>query len=388
MQAQDEDDKKDKEYLEDPYTDNEPERLAEVGIIGLGPFRWGDGHGTSDIDESLGGAWIRWVETEHFRIGSSLGEYVIDKNSKREKAKLKEELKSLGKILDKVRSKTRRLDPWLRLHLFVQRAESLYVEFEQLLGVTEEDFPTGPGQLKDGIYMGEGPYLGMQKKFNLLFTQKESALGRYRSGFLGSSGSQPIRHMFPVEGVLMFGVAAETEGMAADTSLHCSMVYCLTMNLMNGYRYYRHQLPDWMVTGFAHMKAREVDETRNYFTQDRLFDEDDKNIWDWEPKVRARVKHEYFPKFEEVMLFPAPQDMKYTEHMMSWSRVSFLLDKDPKGFRIWMDIMKAPFDFTTPITDEKMAERQIEALEKGWGLTPEVFDQKWAEWVLKNYRKD
>jgi len=387
LSAQKGKDDKDKEYLEDPYTENDEDALLEAGIVNTGRFHWADGHGTGDVDESLGGANIVWVETKHFRYGFALPEYIIDKGSKSEKTKIKEELKRLDEFLPNVKVKAKKLDPWLRLHMYTMRAEDLYENISEIIGVTDDDFPTGPGQMKNDRYMGEGPYLGMKGKFNLMFTEKESSLGRYRSGFLGNEGSKPIRHMFPRDGVLLFAVAAENEGMASDTTMHCLFVYSVTMNLLNGYRYYRHALPEWMVVGLAHWQARQVDEKRNYFTMDRLFSEDDKNIWNWGPKIRARVGHDYYPDFNKVASFADPENMKYSEHMMAWSRVDFLMYTNPEGFKTWIDIMKEPFKDGVVITDEMMMERQIDALQQAWDFTPEKFDEAWAAWALKHYPK-
>jgi len=376
-----------KKYLEDPYTENEEAALLKAGYVANGRFHWADGHSTADIDESLGGANIVWVETAHFRYGFALPLYVVNKSSKLEKEKIKAELLRLNKILPNISLKAKTLDPWLRLHLYAMRAEDLYAEISNILGVTESDFPTGPGQLKNGVYMGEGPYLGMGAKFNLMFMGKESSLGRYRSGFLRNDGSEPIRHMFPRDGVLLFAVAAENDGMSSDTTMHCLFVYSLTMNLLNGYRYYRHALPEWMVVGMAHWQARRIDEKRNYFTRDRVFSEDDKNIWNWGPKIRARIQHEVAPSFEKVAVFKDPENMQYSEHMMAWSRVDFLMNNRPDGFKTWIHLMKEPFEDGVTITPEMMMERQVDALQKAWGMTPEEFDTQWAAWALDFYPK-
>ncbi|MCH8311153.1 MAG: hypothetical protein IIB17_11750, partial [Chloroflexi bacterium] len=272
---------------------------------------------TADIDEALGGARIRWVETAHFRIGSSPGEYTIDTGSRTEKAKIKQELKRLKQRLPDIPTKARKLDPWLRLHLYAMRAEDIYLEISELLGVDDGSFPAVPGQTMDGRYMGEGPYLGMKSKFTLLFFDKESSLGRYRSAFMGGEGDQPIRYLFPRDGTLLFGIATENDGMASDTSMHCLFVYSMTMNLLNGYRSYRHSLPSWLNSGIGHWYARRIDPTRNYFTQDRVFSSDDKNIWHWGPKVRARVGHDYYPTFVQLMDFPDIMSMKYIEPMFA-----------------------------------------------------------------------
>lgn len=377
----------DKEWLEDPYSENDETVLAAAGIVDIGRFHWADNHSTNDIDEAIGGARIRWIETAHFRIGSSLGPYTIDKGNKTEKENIKKEILRLRERLPKVPKKVKKLDPWLRLHLYAMRAEDLYAEVSDLLGVTDESFPISPGLSVNGEYMGEGAYLGMKSKYTLLFMQQESSLGRYRKSFMNAEGDKPIRYMFPQDGTLLFGVAAENDGMASDTTMHCLFVYSLSMNLLNGYRYYRHALPDWVNTGVGHWFARQIDPKKNYFTQDRLFSGDDKNIWNWPPKVRARIGHDYYPGFVKLMVFPQPEEMKYNEHMMAWARVDFLMQTKREGFAKWFKMLKEPFPSGEYPSAEDMVNMQNEALMEAFGLDGTSYDADWAKWCEKNYPK-
>jgi len=377
----------DKEWLEDPYSENDKDILAAAGIVKEGRFHWADNHSTADIDEALGGARIRWVETAHFRIGSSLGNYTIDKGSKTEKEKIRQEIKRLRERLPNVPKKVKKLDPWLRLHLYAMRAEDLYAEISDLLGVTDESFPISPDLKVNGEYMGEGAYLGMKSKFTLLFFKQESSLGRYRKSFMNAQGDEPIRYMFPRDGSLLFGIAAENDGMASDTTMHCLFVYSLSMNLLNGYRYYRHAMPEWVTTGLGHWFARRIDPTKNYFTKDRLFGTDDKNIWKWRPKVRARIGHDYYPAFTEVLNFKSSEEMKYNEHMMAWSRVDFLMHTRRDGFAKFFKMVKEPFPAGVYPAAEEMIAVQEKALMQAFQLDAASYDEAWAAWCLKNYPK-
>jgi hypothetical protein len=371
----------------DPYTEEVREAMDRAGYVRFGQMQWADNHGTKDIEEAFGGVEMLWVETEHFRIGSSLPEYTIDRANKVEKKKLEEELKRLRERLPTAPKKVKKLDPWLRLHLFAMRAEELYDEIEEMLKVEDESFPRGPGTVVDGKYMGEGPYLGMTDKYLILLTEKKSAIGRYRSSFLKSSGSVPIRYMFTTPGCLMFGVAQENDGMATDTNMHCLFTYSMTMNLLDGFKYYTHQIPGWMYAGLAHHKARKIDPTRNYFTDERVFGSDDKNIWKWDVKVRARVDFEYFPSGEKVLAWNTPEEMEYNEHMMAWSRVDYLMQEKPEGFPIYFDMIKGKLVPKGAPTREDILARQVEAMEQAFGLDAAEFDAVWSEWVLDTYPK-
>ena len=384
-------DDEDKEWLEDPYTKDDPEAWKAAGYVDRDRFRWADGHGTNDIDTALGGEEVIWVETEHFRIGVSLPEYTIDKNSKEEKEKIRAELKRLKEIIPKVPTKPKKLDKWLQVHLWAMRAEDLYDEVEELLGVPPEGYPSGPGQTVDGKYMGEGPYLGMADKYTILLFEKESSLGRYRNRFMpgaGGTSGQPIRHLFPQPGVLLFGCARENPGLSTDTTMHCMFVYSVTMNLINGYKYYSHEMPAWFPTGLGHWMARRISLSRNYFTEDRLFDTDDKDVWDWEPRARARVEHEISPRMSKVFEWDRPENMKYTEHMMAWARVDHLLKEHKEGIAVYMDRMAGRIAGKGKVvTREVVLEVQPGAFEEAFGVTPAEMDALFDEWVLDNYRK-
>lgn len=382
-----EDEEEKKEWLEDPYSENDQAIWEAAGYVDYERFHWADNHSTADIEEAIGGARIRWVETAHFRIGSSLPEYTVNRGSKTEKEKIKKELARLRERLPNVPKKANKLDPWLRLHLYAMRAEDLYAEISELLGVDVGDFPTGPGQMKNDRYMGEGPYLGMQNKFTILFFEKESSLGRYRASFMNAQGDKPIRHMFPRDGTLLFGVAVENEGMTNDTTMHCLFEYSMVMNLLNGYRYYRHALPEWMVTGLGHWYARQIDPSKNYYTEDRLFGNDDKNIWKWGPKVRARVGHEYFDAFTKVMGYPDAENMKPAQHMMAWARIDYLMNEHREGFAKWVDVLKDPYPKGEMQTPESLEARQIAGMEAILGMDPAKFDAVWAEWAEDFYPK-
>ena len=131
----------------DPYTKNKPEALKRAGYVSFGPFPCGGkGAGvaqTTDIEKTIPYSQIRWIETAHFRIGVELPEWTVPMDPQT-RAKIRGELERLATRLDGVDPKTRKLDPWLRAHLYAQRCEDLYAEFRTMAGVKDEDFPQDP----------------------------------------------------------------------------------------------------------------------------------------------------------------------------------------------------------------------------------------------------
>jgi len=383
--AQKEDD--DKEYRKDPYTENIEDVWRGAGYEAMGDFAWADGHGTVNIEDAIGEEKIIFIETKHFKIGCCLPEYTISREDKVEKEKLYEELDELRKLIPNIPKRAKKIDKWLRLHLFAMRAEKLYSQIQEILQVSDDDFPTGPGQLKDGRYMGEGPYLGMKSKFTLLFFDKESSLGRYRTAFMNQTGTIPIRHMFPADGTLLYACASQNDGLFSDTTMHCAMVYAVTQNILDGYRHYHHSMPTWLPLGISHYLARKIDMKRNYFTDKRLYSSDDKNIWKWDTKARKRVDHEIAVTYGEMQGWKQPSTLSYNDHVMAWSRVDFLLDQHPDWVAQWLFRMQDKFADVLVPSAEQLSERDNEVVNEIFVFKKGDFESNWANWVLKNYSK-
>src|SRR5262249_8103394 len=75
----------------DPYTGGAAEALSRAAYVSFGPFLGGDNHSTAQIRHELGGTPLIFVETAHFKLGSSLPEYELTKDAA-ENAKLRDEL--------------------------------------------------------------------------------------------------------------------------------------------------------------------------------------------------------------------------------------------------------------------------------------------------------
>jgi len=382
--AQNDVDKDDLQY--DPYTQNDSGAMEAAGYLRIGVMPWADGQTTATIDHTLGGIPILWLETEHFRIGCSLGPYIADSGDRVERKKLKLEIKALSKRIPNVPRKVKTYDPWLRMHLTAMRAENLYAKIEKLLLITPDDFPDpmlSPKERTSKL----GPYLGMQNKFTILLTEKKSTLERYQATFCTYPSHGAMMYLFPEDEVLMFGLAAEFDGMASDTAMHCMLHYGLTINLLNGFLAFRHNMPSWIGLGLAHGYAREIDHTRNYFNEQRAFGPSDKKVWDWEVRVRGRVKNEADPSFLEMIAWRGHETLSFADGMIAWARIDFLRQEHPAELAEFLRLVKAPFAAGVRASPENLQQRQLDAFMAALGMEPEEFDSIWRTWVLKNYRK-
>ncbi|HMQ23572.1 MAG TPA: hypothetical protein PKE00_13830, partial [Planctomycetota bacterium] len=90
----------------DPYTKNDPAAMEKAGYVRFHPMPFGEQAGvevsTEKIEEELGDAKVRWVETAHFRIGSTLPAFLIPASERKIKLKIEAELERLAKKLPNV----------------------------------------------------------------------------------------------------------------------------------------------------------------------------------------------------------------------------------------------------------------------------------------------
>ena len=97
-----------------PYTAGDPELLAKVGVLSLGGFGFGKEDSTQALDDFLipfSGNGVRWLETEHFKIGFALGAYKI---AQLENKKIRAELEELALLWPEaeINTKPRTIDPF------------------------------------------------------------------------------------------------------------------------------------------------------------------------------------------------------------------------------------------------------------------------------------
>ena len=236
----------------DPYTRNDPEAMQELGYSAFAPFLWHKGERTDGVRETMGGMSMLFVETEHFKIGSTLTTYELP-NDREERAKVADELARLKKKV-RFRPPRKELDPWLRLHLYAQRVEDTYATFLRDFGIETDDF------------ISSGPHLGQPGKFLVLLCQRKSELARYVKAYMNAEVEDVFRWGFAEDS---FFVGASMESIELswqepdeepfDAMLHCTIVANLAANLLDAYRGNFYAAPRWLTFAIGHHHVRRID---------------------------------------------------------------------------------------------------------------------------------
>lgn len=393
--------------IADPYTKGGDEKLMEkAGIVKYAPLTWVVEHDTRKIRKVNSRIPIRFVETKHFKIGSTLPPMRLPKDKKAKK-RLMAELKELKKTkfpLLRPR-KVKVVDQWLRLHLFAHRLEKLYADLQTVLGVADADFPKlkskkdklkAKQQEKEATdastskadYMGEGPYLGMKSKFLVLLLQKEATLERY-----ARMANQPMKKgfapvfAFPRTGALFLGMHTELPQGYIDHELHTLMVFSATGMLLDGYKGFAYRLPAWLREGMSNWMARQLDPDVRFFSTIKDHDRKIRDDTFWPGIMRLLVKNDDFQKARKFLTYQHPK-FDLFDHVAAWSRVDFLM-QEKKRFAHFFSLVKTrlPSKVGQVPAWETVIANQKAALKAAYGYDAAGFDAAWTAYVQKTYPK-
>lgn len=349
----------------DPYTRGEPDELARAGYVSFGPFRFGP-QTTESVRSFLGDAPILWIETEHFRIGSTLEELKPEKPE--EVKELERELAALRPYLDRLPTRARKLDPWLRLHLFARRLEELHADLRTRLAVLAP--PPGAEAAK-----GQ-PAFGMRDKFLVLLTHKRSTLARFTREYCGVENGDVLLHFLPESGVLFFGVSQEAVDQG-DSELHYAATYGVVRNLLCGIHGFARAPPEWWQHGLGLWFARAREPRVLLYSRPSIDALPPDELADWEPLVRGRVEGGACVPWSDMLTRASWMEQPFGDNVVLWSRIDFLMQSDGVAPRL-----AAALHAPGPQPVDGAA-----ALQQATGLELDALDRAWSEWVVETYRK-
>ena len=367
-----------------PYTGGDPERLAAIGVLSLGGFAFGAAPSTQSLDEHFGDHQVRWVETDHFRIGYGLGPYKVQME---ERDKLRAELEALAPVLPGVNPKARVIDPWLRAYLWAQRAEKMWDEMLALLRVQESDFPDGSSEGWDttGKYMGEGPYLGEKGKFEVLFVPSEAASTEYLRKYFGLVTKLSQRWNILERDTLHMVIHTGAPHLRTDLALHAHFVFNQSQQMLDAYKHYSYELPVWVKEGLAHVLERRISPKYNTFDSGEGATADMTNKENWEPAVRRLVSRGEAVGMARMVSLKGYAELTLPHHYCCWSMVDYLMREHPDFLPLLLDRLKGLVNESFIGDGSSMWDVHREAFREGLSMTYAQFDEAWMAWVLANY---
>jgi hypothetical protein len=366
----------------DPYSQNDPALLKAAGIVSLGGFDFGkSGSTTEKIDEFMSTSEIRWIETEHFKIGFGLGSYKVKLD---EKKKIVAELTKLKAFFPKVAPDTGILDPWLRTHMYAQRCEAIYKRFVELVHGEKAAFNDGTGQWQ-GAYSGEGPYLGQKAKYEILILQTEAAHVSYLLEQAGLRIRKTQRWHFVDKGAITVMMHAQQGQLRNDGALHGHVAFNLAHNLYDGLNHYSYDTPVWLHEGLAHFMEREIDPQHNSFDSGEGATADMTSKANWKPEVLKMINSGEAPRMAELMTLKSYAELKLEHHYVTWSMVDYLARDKPEPFAKFLWALKRNYDKQGMPTGDSLPDWVRKQFKEQLGMSYAEFDEAWRAWCKVDY---
>ena len=229
--------------------------------------------------------------------------------------------------------------------------------------------------------MGTGPYLGQKEKFLVLLLEKSGSLARYTRRYTSVEQTFSYRYGFS-DGGYVFGLAAEAlrgNGFTLDAVLHTTMAFGVINNFCDGFRATWGAVPLWFKYGLGHVASRRIDPRWNLYEGGDGHVDQREDAWNWEPRLRGLVENGVYPSFAEMLAWTKWDEMKPRDHMMAWSRVSWLLEREesrPREFLLGVTQPAPEGQWEVP--QDLRDARQATAFEAAFGGTPAELE---AEWV-------
>jgi len=363
-----------------PYCMGDPELMAAAGIVSHGGFEFGKTD-TAGVDETLFADAI-WIETAHFEIGFALG---FHKVNAKEKRKLLAELTRLSAVLPEVSPKTKQLDPWLRTHLYAQRCEDLWRDFTKLLEVEDKDFPPPGPWMRQGKYMGIGPFLGQKGKYEVLILPSEaSSLGYLKEQF-GLLIKLTQRWNVIDRDTLALVTHTGQGSLRVDQGMHGHVVFNLVISMLDGYKHYSYELPIWLREGLAHWFERNLNPEFNSFDSSEGAVADTTSKSKWEPPTKKLAKSDKAPRMASLMAMKGFSELELEHHYTTWSMIDYLTKEHPGFVAKLLDGIKGLVDEQGVDNGSPLPEVHRQLFKDELGMSYAQFDKAWREWVAATY---
>jgi hypothetical protein len=358
-----------------PWCHNDPKVLAAAGLVSHGPIDIGP-KGSADLAATSPATnWI-FLESAHIRWAFSLGYESVEQ---KDKERVEKELARLRLLLPDVPAKVKKLDPYLRLHLLAMRGEELYARFQQLLRVTDADFPESRTAGKP--YMGNGRFLGEKEKFEVVIHVTRASHQQFTTSFTGITVTDSLRWHYPSLHKLLVSVPAEDPDLRQNRWLFGHVAHNLSHLFLCAYKHFSYEPPIWLDEGLAHAMEKECEPESNTTDGEEGSMRDTTQAPDWGVAAKKMLAQQKQRKLAELLHIKEFGEMDANTNLTAWSMVRFLIDKHGDAFAKFLGDIKGQLDEKGYPTGANLQDLERKLLKELWGFSPADFDEAWKAWL-------
>ena len=360
-----------------PWCQDDPEVLARLSAVSHAPGPMMRKSPEDFVRELPATQWV-FLETPHLRFASSLGPAKL---KPRDRQQLAAELERLRELIPDFPKRPKVLDPWARLHLLALQAEDFYTRFQELLGVSDEDFPAE--RRNDQPYMGAGPYLGEMNKFEIVYHASRGTHNLLTRDEMGVEVTDALRWHFSPEHAVVASIPAEDADLRQEVWLIPHTAHLLSHMLLSAYKHFSYDPPIWLDEGLAHALEREIHPLSTTIDGDEGGGKHRGGHEDWSGRDVLLARRGQGPTFADMLRWNAFHDLEAQDHVAIWSRAVFLIEKYPDELAQFLGGVKGQLDDQGHPTGRDLVGLQRRLLKEIWGWTPAEFDDAWRAWRLE-----
>lgn len=363
-----------------PWCHGKPNVMGDAGIVNHGGFKFG-ANDSGWAENFFGGKDIYWIESAHFRIGLCIGPQKVQPD---EAKKIRAELTELAKVLPEVDPKTRVLEPFMRTHLYAYRCEKTWTRFLELMRAKESDFPDGRSVWLLGTpYWGEGPYVGMKDKFELLVLPTAADQLGYLMQQFGLSMKRTQRWHMLDRGAMTVVTNVQENELYDDQKIHGHVVFNQAINLLDGYKHYSYDTFCWLREGLGHFMEREINPRFNTYDASEGSLGVKVNKVNWDIEVKELIAAGKAPRVAELTALKTYGEFEMRHHYVCWSMTRFMIETNPEGYACLNNQLHGRKRASDGMPDsEDLLSAQRNAFVECLGMNYVQFDEAWRTWAL------
>ena len=363
-----------------PWCHGDPALMEVAGIVSHGGFEFAaPPTDTTAVDQFFGGKDIYWIESAHFELGLCVGAHKVGPD---ESKRVRAELTELSEVLPEVNPKERVLEPFMRTHLYAHRVEKMWARFLELMHVKESDFPDGRTQWDMTTpYWGEGSYVGMKSKFELLVLPTASDQVGFLMQQFGLSIRRTQRWHDLVRGSMIVVTNVSENELLEDQRIYGHVVFNLSINLLDGFKHYSYETPCWLREGLGHFMEREINPRFNTYDASEGSLGVKVNKEDWDGEVKQLIAGGKAPRVAEMSQLKTYAEFEMRHHYASWSMTKFMVTTNPQGYACLNGKIHGRKRADGFPAAEELLDAQRAAFPECFGMNYAQFDEAWRAWA-------
>jgi hypothetical protein len=359
-----------------PWCKDDPERMQKAGIVSHGPIPIGPEGSAAIVEKLPASQWI-FLETAHIRWASSLGPCNVEQEDKKRVAA---ELARLKLLLPTVPSDPKRLDPFLRLHLFAMKGEGSSTRASRNSCACKT--PTSPSRARRTAPMGDGRYLGEKDKFEIVIHAARATHGASSRSI--SAGRRPSTRCagLKAQQKVVASIPRRTR-ICGDKWLYPHVVHNLSHLCFDAYKHFSYDPPLWLSEGLALCMEKEIEPESTTNEGEEGGKSDVRGPKDWNAAARKLAAAGDQARLAQLMGIHEVGELQESAKITCWSMVRFLLDEHGDAFAEFLGGVKGQLDEQGYPSGDDLPALQRKLMKALWSWTPGSFDEAWVAWATR-----